>query len=83
MYVCLCHAITERHIEQAVDRGASRLKDLRASLRVATECGRCASCARDCLRQSLATRNLAEAQQSGEQMQHREELSRQRISALA
>lgn len=57
MYVCLCHGVTERHIEQAVDDGATRLKDLRSSLRVATECGRCASCAKDCLRQSLASKS--------------------------
>lgn len=54
MYVCMCHAITERHIEEAVDAGATRFKDLRSSLRVATECGRCASCAKDCLKQTLA-----------------------------
>lgn len=56
MYVCVCHGVTERHIDQAVDRGATRLKDLRRNLRVATGCGACASCARDCLKDSLATR---------------------------
>lgn len=54
MYVCLCHAITETHIEQAVAQGAKRLKDLRHSLRVATDCGRCARCAHQCLKDSLS-----------------------------
>ena len=58
MYVCLCHGVTERHIEQAVDRGATRFKDLRRELRVATECGRCARCARDTLQQSLDIKTL-------------------------
>ncbi len=60
MYVCLCHGITEEHIEQAVDDGAACLKDLRRSLRVATECGRCASCAKDCLQQTLQTLPVAD-----------------------
>ena len=53
MYVCICNAVTERHIAQAVEQGARRLRDLRASLGVAAECGRCASCAHSCLRMSL------------------------------
>lgn len=55
MYVCVCHGVTERHIEQAVNQGATRLRDLRRNLRVATGCGLCASCARDCLKDSLAS----------------------------
>ncbi len=57
MYVCLCHGITESHIENAVIRGAKHMKDLRKSLRIATECGRCATCAKDCLRDTLAARD--------------------------
>lgn len=53
MYVCICNAVTERHIAQAVEQGARRLRDLRASLGVAAECGRCASCAHSCLRVTL------------------------------
>ena len=59
MYICLCHAITENHIARAVDQGATKLRDLRHQLNVATECGRCATCARDCLKQSLAERRAA------------------------
>jgi len=53
MYVCVCNAVTERHIAQAVEQGARRLRDLRDSLGVAAECGRCASCAHSCLRMTL------------------------------
>jgi bacterioferritin-associated ferredoxin len=53
MYVCVCNAVTEHHIAQAVEQGARRLRDLRASLGVAAECGRCASCAHSCLRMTL------------------------------
>lgn len=50
MYVCVCQAVTERQIHQAVHEGAKTLKDLSRELGVATECGRCAACARQCLR---------------------------------
>lgn len=54
MYVCICNAVTERHIDEAVSEGVSTLRELRTRLGVAGECGRCASCARDCLRAAVA-----------------------------
>ncbi|HEY3328343.1 MAG TPA: (2Fe-2S)-binding protein [Novimethylophilus sp.] len=50
MYVCVCLAVTERQIHQAARDGAKTLKDLRRDLGVTAECGRCATCARQCLR---------------------------------
>lgn len=54
MYVCICHAVTDKDIERAVDDGARRLRDLSRALSVATRCGRCAVCAHDCLKKALA-----------------------------
>lgn len=54
MYVCVCRAVTDRQILQAARAGAKNLKDLRRELGVATECGQCASCARQCLREAHA-----------------------------
>ena len=54
MYVCVCKAVTERQIHQAARDGAQTLKDLRRDLGVTTECGRCASCAKQCLREARA-----------------------------
>jgi bacterioferritin-associated ferredoxin len=51
MYVCVCNAVTEKDIAEAVGAGARRLRDLRDQLGVAAECGRCAECAHSCLRQ--------------------------------
>lgn len=53
MYVCVCNAVTERHIRNAVEGGATRMRDLRERLGVTAECGRCASCAKECLRSAL------------------------------
>lgn len=54
MYVCLCHDVTERDIERAVERGASSLDHLQDELKVATCCGGCAVYAQECLDKSLA-----------------------------
>lgn len=60
MYVCICHAVTDRDIRRAAERGASRLRDLSRELKVATQCGRCAQCARECLNAALCARPEAE-----------------------
>lgn len=52
MYICVCHAVTDRQIRQAVESGARNLKDLRRELGVARDCGRCASCAHECLKEA-------------------------------
>lgn len=51
MYVCVCKAVTERQVRQAVSNGARSLKDLRRELGVTSDCGQCAACARQCLRE--------------------------------
>jgi bacterioferritin-associated ferredoxin len=57
MYVCVCHAVTDRQIREAAQGGARTLKDLRRDLGVTRDCGRCASCARDCLQEANAGQN--------------------------
>ena len=49
MYVCVCKAVTERQVREAVSDGARSLKDLRRELGVTSDCGQCAACARQCL----------------------------------
>jgi len=52
MYVCVCKAVTERQIFAAAKAGAKNMKDLKRELGVGSECGRCASCAKACLREA-------------------------------
>jgi len=42
MFVCVCHAITDQEIDQAVDNGAVTLEQLKKELDVGTSCGTCA-----------------------------------------
>lgn len=50
MYVCVCRAVTEKNIRDAVQAGARSMKDLREQLGVSEDCGCCGSCAKQCLR---------------------------------
>lgn len=59
MYVCICKAVTDREIRQAVELGARSLRDLKESLGVATGCGKCACHARAILREELETTSSA------------------------
>lgn len=47
MYVCVCNAVTETHIRDAVETGHDTLPLLRDHLGVGGCCGRCNSCARE------------------------------------
>ena len=46
MYICLCNAITDRQIVRAAEEGARSDEDLANELGVGTGCGRCRSCAK-------------------------------------
>ncbi|EMP54086.1 bacterioferritin-associated ferredoxin [Marinobacter koreensis] len=52
MYVCLCHGVTDRTIREAAENGVSSMRQLGKELGVGTQCGRCASTARQILRES-------------------------------
>ena len=53
MYVCICKGITDTQIRAAVQDGASSVRDVRNSLGVASQCGKCGSLTRDIVRESL------------------------------
>ncbi|WP_440876522.1 (2Fe-2S)-binding protein [Thalassotalea sp. PLHSN55] len=60
MYVCICHGVTDSHIEAAVDNGNETMRDLAAELKVGTQCGQCCCCAKKVLNNKLM--QIAEAQ---------------------
>lgn len=53
MYVCVCHAVTDSQIRQAVTQGACSMRLLRQELNVASSCGKCACMTQELLKQSL------------------------------
>ncbi len=56
MYVCVCHAVTDHAIREAVDHGARSLYEVQCSLPVASCCGRCEDAARQVVDEHLHTR---------------------------
>ena len=53
MYVCVCHAVTDKDIRKAVDRGACSLFDVQNELPVGSCCGRCEDTARSVVEEYL------------------------------
>lgn len=54
MYVCLCHSVTDTEIKHAVRIGLVRnMVELREQMGVSTQCGKCAKCAKQVLREAI------------------------------
>lgn len=53
MYVCICRAVTEHEIRDAIELGAHGMPALRRQLGVSTECGKCAAEVRRILKECL------------------------------
>lgn len=53
MYICICHAVTDREIRNAVDLGARSLCEVQCRLPVASCCGRCEDTARQVVDEHL------------------------------
>ncbi len=51
MYVCICKGVTEKHIQEAAKSGVSDYKSLRDKTGLGSQCGKCGSDAKSCLRQ--------------------------------
>ena len=59
MIVCICNNVSDHKIRQAVQLGANSMADLRRDLDVATQCGKCHSCAKQVLKQCMQDAPLA------------------------
>ena len=62
MYVCICHAITDKQIRQAADAGVRGLWQLQAELGVASNCGSCKEHASEILREKRQEASQIEAE---------------------
>jgi bacterioferritin-associated ferredoxin len=53
MIVCLCKQVSCKDIRSAAGNGVATLRELSRELGVATQCGKCAQCARGILQETL------------------------------
>jgi bacterioferritin-associated ferredoxin len=56
MYVCICKAITDQDIRQAVANGVDDLASIQTHLGAATNCGACMDHAQEVIDEALAQR---------------------------
>ena len=52
MYVCICKQITCGQIRAAASEGVGSVRELKERLGLASQCGKCAGCARGILEQT-------------------------------
>ncbi|WP_137818826.1 bacterioferritin-associated ferredoxin [Pseudomonas sp. 2FG] len=53
MYVCLCLGVTDGQIRDAIFEGCCSYRDVRKTLDVASQCGKCATLAKQVVRETL------------------------------
>ena len=53
MYICLCHGVTDKKIEQTIDDGATTMRELTKELKVRSQCGKCCGCTKKILNRRL------------------------------
>ena len=56
MYLCICKAVSDQQIRQAVEQGVRTMGDVSARFGVGIECGKCIDPIRELLDQCLAAR---------------------------
>jgi len=59
MYVCVCHGISDKRLNQAIQEGVRSFDQLQACTGVATCCGSCEPCARQILDERLDSAQAA------------------------
>jgi len=61
MYVCICKAVTDREIREAVQEGATTVRSLRKQLGCTGQCGKCKQQVREIRDETLADPHEAPA----------------------
>jgi bacterioferritin-associated ferredoxin len=62
MYICICHAVTDSAIDEAVNDGATSFRDLSFATGCGTQCGSCVTQARHVMNEALSTKGVVAAQ---------------------
>lgn len=59
MYICLCYAVTDKQIKQAVtENGVGTLRQLRSQLGVGSQCGKCVQATQNIIDNTIVDENL-------------------------
>jgi len=55
MYVCVCNAISDRQVKQAISQGKQSVRDLRVHFGFESCCGKCTTCMRNAIKECQLT----------------------------
>ena len=55
MYICVCHAVTDKQIKSSVENGCCSYREIRDCHNVGKTCGRCVPEARELINNTLAS----------------------------
>ena len=58
MYICICNQVTDTQLRDNIERGHTTIKELRESLGVTKQCGKCARCVKRCIIEHNSTTDL-------------------------
>lgn len=61
MYICVCKAVTDKQIKQAIDNGACSCRQLYQCTGAGNVCGKCASQIKQLLDENLQPRSIMQA----------------------
>jgi len=61
MYVCLCKGVTDGQIRDAIYEGCCSFSDVRKTLGVATQCGKCACLAKQVVGSTISDLQSAQS----------------------
>lgn len=59
MIVCLCHSVSDRTIDQAIDEGCSSVTQVARNCKAGTDCGACRTQIKEMLRDADRARGVA------------------------
>ena len=51
MYICICNQVTETQLRDQIENGYETVRELRESLGVTNQCGKCANCVKTCIKE--------------------------------
>jgi len=59
MFVCVCHGITDKQIEQAVrENGVGNMRELKRGLNVGSSCGTCVQMAQNIIDSTIIDQSM-------------------------
>ncbi len=54
MYICICNQVTDSQLREEIERGSETVHQLRENLGVTSQCGKCSTCVKKCIKEHIS-----------------------------